>query len=290
MRRLIAKTRPRPAKKRGGKPVHPRARPRFDRRLALRVGLGVSLVLFLVGAAWLWHSGWLGRQADRMAEAAYQLTADAGFAVDDVLVEGRGRTDPSAILAALRVQRGTPILAIDPRAARARLEALPWVRQATVERRLPKLVYIRLTERNPLALWQLDGKLSVIDRTGEVISGVTAKQFARLPLVVGQGAPHHAAALVAMLDREPDLRPLVTAAVRVSGRRWNLHLRGGIDVRLPETDPAEAWVQLARLEREHGLLGRDVVAIDLRLPGRLVVRTAPDARIKNAVSKAGRNT
>jgi cell division protein FtsQ len=290
MRRLIAKTRPRPAKKRGGKPVHPRARPRFDRRLALRVGLGVSLVLFLVGAAWLWHSGWLGRQADRLAEAAYQLTADAGFAVDDVLVEGRGRTDPSAILAALRVQRGTPILAIDPRAARARLEALPWVRQATVERRLPKLVYIRLTERNPLALWQLDGKLSVIDRTGEVISGVTAKQFARLPLVVGQGAPHHAAALVAMLDREPDLRPLVTAAVRVSGRRWNLHLRGGIDVRLPETDPAEAWVQLARLEREHGLLGRDVVAIDLRLPGRLVVRKAPDARIKNAVSKAGRNT
>jgi cell division protein FtsQ len=290
MRRLIAKTRPRSAKKRGGKPVHPRARPRFDRRRALRVGLGVSLVLFLVGAAWLWHSGWLGRQADRMGEAAYQLTADAGFAVDDVLVEGRGRTDPSAILAALRVQRGTPILAIDPRAARARLEALPWVRQATVERRLPKLVYIRLTERNPLALWQLDGKLSVIDRRGEVISGVTAKQFARLPLVVGQGAPHHAAALVAMLDREPDLRPLDTAAVRVSGRRWNLHLRGGIDVRLPESDPAEAWVQLARLEREHGLLGRDVVAIDLRLPGRLVVRTAPDARIKNAVPKAGRNT
>ena len=59
---------------------------------------------------------------------------------------------------------------------------------------------------------------------------------------------------------------------------------------MPETDPAGAWVQLARLEREHGLLGRDVVAIDLRLPGRLVVRTAPDARIKNAVPKAGRTT
>ena len=290
MRRVIAQARPRPATKRGGKPAHRRTRPRFDRRRALSVGIGIPLVLSLVGSAWLWQSGWLGRQADRIADAAFQLTADAGFAVDDVLVEGRRRTEPAAILAALRVQRGTPILAIDPGAARARLEALPWVRQATVERRLPKLVYIRLTERNPLALWQLDGKLSVIDRRGQVIPGVTAKQFARLPLVVGQGAPHHAAALVAMLDREPDLRPLVTAAVRVSGRRWNLHLRGGIDVRLPETDPAEAWVQLARLDREHGLLGRDVVAIDLRLPGRLVVRTAPDARIRNAVSKAGRNT
>jgi cell division protein FtsQ len=290
MRRVIAQARPRPATKRGGKPAHRRTRHRFDRRRTVRVGLGVSLVLSLIGTAWLWHNGWLGRQAERMADAAYRLTAEAGFAVDDVLVEGRGRTERTAILAALRVERGTPILAVDPRAARARLEALPWVRQATVERRLPRLLYIHLTERSPLALWQLDGKLSVIDRRGEVIPGVTAKLFARLPLVVGQGAPGHAAALVAMLDREPGLRPLVTAAVRVGGRRWNLLLRGGIDVRLPETDAAEAWMQLARLEREHGLLGRDVVAVDLRLPGRLVVRTAPGARMGNGVSKAGRNT
>jgi cell division protein FtsQ len=247
-------------------------------------------VLCLVVSVWLWHSGWLGRQAGRLVESAYGLTADAGFAVDDVLVEGRGRTDPAAILAALRVERGTPILAIDPQAARARLEVLPWVRQAAVERRLPKVIYVRLAERKPLALWQLDGKLSVIDRRGEVIPGVPPKQFAQLPLVVGQGAPGHAADLVAMLDREPDLRSLVTAAVRVSGRRWNLHLRGGIDVRLPESDPTEAWTQLARLEREHGLLERDVVAIDLRLPGRLVVRTSPEARIGNAASKNGHNT
>lgn len=290
MRHLIAKIWPRPATKRGSKSARRRARPGLDRRVLLGVGLGVPVVLFLAGTAWLWHSGWLERQAERTAVAAYRLTADAGFAVEDVLVEGRGRTDRSAILAALKVQRGTPILTIDPRAARARLEALPWVRRATVERRLPKLVYVRLAERNPLALWQLDGKLSVIDRNGEVIPGMSAKQFAELPLVVGQGAPSHAAALVAMLDREPELRPLVTAAVRVSGRRWNLQLRGGIDVRLPETDPAEAWVQLARLDREHGLLERDVVAIDLRLPGRLVVRTTPGARMRNVVSEAGRNT
>jgi cell division protein FtsQ len=290
MRRLIAKTALRPKRKRSGKTVRPRARPGFNRRRALALAAGLSLALSLVGSAWLWHSGWLGRQADRLAKAAYGLTADAGFAVDDVLVEGRRRTDPAAILAALRVARGTPILALDPEAARALIEALPWVRRVTIERRLPSVIYVRLAERQPLAIWQLDGQLSVIDRDGEVIPGVPAKQFADLPLVVGPGASGHAADLVAMLDREPDLRPLVTAAVRVSGRRWNLRLQGGIDVRLPEDDPAEAWLQLARLEREHGLLGRDVVAIDLRLPGRLVVRTAPDARIGNTASEAGHNT
>ncbi len=41
--------------------------------------------------------------------------------------------------------------------------------------------------------------------------------------------------------------------------------------------PAEAIAQLAKVEREHGLLDKDVVTIDLRLPDRLVVRTAPGA-------------
>jgi cell division protein FtsQ len=244
----------------------------------------------MLALAWLWHSGWIGRQVEWALAAGYQLTADAGFAVDQVLVEGRGRTARAAILSALRVQRGTPILAVDPETARNRLEALPWIAQATVERRLPKLLYLRLTERKPLALWQLDGKLSVIDRAGRVIPGVPAKRFARLPLVVGPGAPKQAAALLAMLEREPTLKPLVDAAVRVGGRRWNLQLQGGIDVRLPEEDPAEAWSQLARLERDHGLLARDVVTIDLRLPGRLVVRTAPDAQIGKPLSRAGHNT
>jgi len=97
MRHLIPRIRPRPGRKRGGKPAHPRARPRLDRRRALALGVGISLVLSLVGSAWLWHSGWLGRQADRLVEAAYGLTADAGFAVDDVLVEGRERTDPADV-------------------------------------------------------------------------------------------------------------------------------------------------------------------------------------------------
>lgn len=290
MRRLIPPVRTRPASRGRHRTATRRTPPRPNRRRLVLGGIGASCLLAMFATAWLWQSGWFGRQLERVVAAAHQLTADAGFAVDDVLVEGRGRTSKSEILAALQVRRGTPILAVDPQVARSRLRALPWIGQAMVERRLPRLLYIRLTEREPFVLWQLDGKLTVVDRSGDVIPGVPAKQFAHLPLVVGQGAAEHAASLLDMLDREPELRTLVNAAVRVSGRRWNLHLKGGIEVRLPEADAAEAWSQFARIEREHSLLGRDVVAIDLRLPGRLVVRTAPDAQIENKLSKAGHNT
>jgi cell division protein FtsQ len=238
---------------------------------------GLIALLLMATAAFGVAAVRLGLAEDlgtRLSEAGYEATASLGLTVEDVLVEGRNRTDGAAILEILGVARGTAILRLDPAKARGELEALPWVKQATVQRRLPGVVYVRLAERQPMAIWQLRGELSVIDRDGEVIPGAEAKRFAGLPLVVGSGAPEHARALIAMLDGEQALRERVEAAVRVSDRRWNLRLTGGVDVRLPEEAAEAAWAQLARIDREHGLLARDVVMIDLRLPDRLIVRTA----------------
>src|SRR3546814_5092638 len=81
--------------------------------------------------------------------------------------------------------------------------------------------------------------------------------------------------LIAVMNSEPELRERVTAAVRVGGRRWNIQIEGRIDVRLPEADAAGAWAQLARIERQQGLLSLGLLLVDLRLQERLVVRTEP---------------
>ena len=259
-------------------------------RLNRHLAAGLVICAGIAGVAALWQSGWAGRQAAQAGEALFGLTARAGLRVEEVLVEGRVRTGRGQITGVLGVERDSPILAFDPQAAKERLEALPWVRSATVERRLPGLIYVRLTERRPIAIWQNHGNLAVIDGRGEVIAGVRPEGFAELTLVVGEGAPPHAAGLLAMLAREPELSTRVAAAVWVRGRRWNLRLDGGIDVRLPEADAAGAWSVLARIQREHGVLGRDVVVIDLRTRDRLVVRTAPGAEGGKDGARGGEDT
>lgn len=258
--------------------------------LSWRLGLSVLALAALAGTGWLWTSGWIARQVDAAAAAAFRITADAGLGVEEVLVEGRRRSNPDAILAALSVTEGAPILELGMADARDRLEALPWVREAAIERRLPGQLYVRLVEREPFALWQLDGKLSVIDRDGVVVPGAQSRLFAALPLVVGKGANVTAAALIDLLESAPDMKRLVTAAVRVGDRRWNIRLADKVDIRLPETNAAAAWTQFAQLERRHGLLARDVIAIDLRVPDRLVVRTAPGSEIQRRDPDAGRDT
>lgn len=255
-----------------------------------RGGIVLAAVLVFGGTGWLWSNGWIQRSLERTELALLAATADAGLELDDVLVEGRKRTERSVVLETLGVVRGQPILAFDPHAAKARLERLPWIRGATVERRLPDVIHVRLVERQPLARWQNQGRIAVIDRRGEVILGADPKSFARLLVVVGEGAADRTPDLLAMLNGEPELRSRVSAAVWVRGRRWNLRLDDSIDVRLPEQNPGAAWAELARAQREHGVLRRDVAVVDLRLPDRLVVRTTSEAAPKRAPGRGGEET
>ena len=257
-------------------PPPPRRRRKLSpaMRRALPWGIAVAIAAGAYGATMMSRlpvgQAILGAAADR----ALAATAALGLVVRDIEVQGRETTDTATIMAALAAGRGTPILAVSPGRAKEKLESLPWVRSAAIERRLPDTLVVRLVERHPLAVWQHAGKQELVDREGAVIPVKDLTRFNRLPTVVGEDAATHATALIDMLAREPELAARVTAAVRVDDRRWNLRIDNAIDVLLPETNPAEAWARLAAQDRANKLLQRDIQTIDMRLPDRLVLRPA----------------
>jgi cell division protein FtsQ len=266
------------------KPVRVR-RPRlWLRKAARRAAIGIAACAVLGGLGYggyrLWHDGivpgalaaFTGRE-ERAVAAGSRL----GFTVQDISVTGRVETSSAAVLKALGAGRGTPIFAVDPTAARTALEALPWVRRASVERRLPDSIRIDLVERQPLALWQRDARFLVIDRDGEEIRGVPAERYPDLLVLVGDDAPAHATALIRLLSSEPGLRPSIDAAIRVGARRWNLRLVNGVEIQLPELNPTAAWSRLAALESKGKILDGSVRVVDLRLPDQTIVRVARDS-------------
>jgi cell division protein FtsQ len=258
---------------------------RWLRSRRLAVGICAAIVVASGGGWWAQRNGLLAATAAIAEQHLLAATADLGLAVTTVQVEGRTRASREAILGALGVARGMPILAVDAAQAKTRIEAIAWVRSASVERRLPDTVYVRVAEREPLAFWQRQGKLVLVDRDGVVVPSDHAESFGNLIVLVGADAPKSGAALLDMLATETDLVPHVAAAVRVGGRRWNLRLDSGIDVALPEENPTAAWHLLADLERSDGILERDIQMVDLRLPDRLVVRTTPAEAAKTPAKK-----
>jgi cell division protein FtsQ len=259
---------------------------RLHRRIALATAVAALLGAVGGGSWYVAHAGYAEMALAASAARVARLGTSLGFTVENVSVAGRDRQDRQTILAALGVKRGAPILDLDLAAARARIEELPWVRRAEIERLLPDTLFVRLDERRPLALWQRQGKLSLVADDGAVLAGQKLDAYGSLIVLVGDDAPKLGAQFLAMLASEPALYPHVAAAVRVGGRRWNLRLDSGIDVALPEEDAEAAWHRLAALDRDESLLARNLLAVDLRLPDRLVLRLPPDMAKPATAKKA----
>lgn len=204
-----------------------------------------------------------------------KLSRTLGWRVRQVIVEGRANTPEPLLRAAIGVSPGDPVLGVALDAMRSRVESLPWVAHAAVERRLPGTIVVDITERRPYAIWQHQGRFRLIDRAGQVLTDQDFAKFGFLPLVVGAGAAEHAADLLDALTRYPALQAKVVAAVRVGHRRWNLQMRNGTDVLLPEGHAPAALARLMSLQTAHVLLERSLEAIDMRLPDRLVLRPRP---------------
>lgn len=265
-----------------------RAMPRRQRRR--RAGALVAVLAVLAGGALVAQGirlGWDDRIAVALDEGIDAGWRAVGLDVAEITLEGRRHAGLDALRAALAVERGDPILRLDLADLRRRVEAVGWVRAATVTRQLPDRLHVVIVEREPFVRWQRDGRTSLIDREGVVILADVQDRYPHLPRIVGAGANARALELVELLSIAPDVAAEVATATLVRERRWDIGLRNGITVRLPEEDAAGAWARLAEPGARARLLASDVGQIDLRVPGRVIVRARGDT---SATTRTDRET
>ncbi len=228
--------------------------------------------------AFLAATGFYGMSLGGYSDLVAQTTTNAvGFAVEDVRVSGNSETSEIDILEKLGLDGETSLVALDAETARKKLADLPWVEDVQVRKIYPKTIEVVLKERKAYAIWQHGQDLSLIEKNGSVIAPLRDNKFTDLPLFVGRDAESAAASFDKDFSAWPDLRNQVKAYVRIAGRRWDLHMKNGVIVKLPETDLEQALTLFTRMEREQRLTERDIVAVDLRLPDRTAVQLSPDA-------------
>lgn len=234
---------------------------------ALVAGLGVAAVA---------AAQWFGLTA-----AAYEqysrLASKAGFEVKDVEVTGMERVDQLKVYDIVLAEMDRSMPMVDIEKVRADLLQYGWIKDARVSRRLPDRLAVEIVERKPTAVWQRNGKYSLIDAEGTVLQNVSAAEVGELPLLNGDDANRHSIALGQLLDKASALKAQVTGASWIGNRRWDLRFKTGETLALPEGEKAaaEALLNFARMDGIHRLLGRDLIHFDLRDPERAYFRKAP---------------
>jgi cell division protein FtsQ len=230
----------------------------------------VGVIAFLVFAG---LARPLNSPAPALAEIE-QIIELAGFGLTQVSLTGQRYTPDSDIFDAIGLDSAHTLLSFDTRAAQDRIESLPWVERASIERVLPDRLEVRVSERAPSAVWRLGDRNFLIDKSGRVLSAVPADAMPSLPRVAGEGAATQASRLYALLADNPDLLARVDIAERIGGRRWTLRLTNGSTVQLPAQGEAEA---IARALRVANAFGSEASEIDVRVPERTLVRE-PEGR------------
>jgi cell division protein FtsQ len=249
-------------------------------RLRLPRGAGVAAsALIILGSITFGviRGDHVGQVMDALHDLRDSAANAAGFNITGVALSGNRHMSREEIFATARVTGHSSTLFLDVADARVRLKTNPWIADATVQKLYPDRLQIAITERAAFALWQKDGRIGVIADDGTVLEPYFSQRFASLPLFVGAGASARAKDFEALIERYPDIRDQMRAAVLVSERRWNLRLKNGIDVELPEDGVAQALDRLVALDRDKKLLSRDITLVDLRLPDRVTVRLSDAA-------------
>jgi cell division protein FtsQ len=278
-KRAAAKSERAPAKQRLDREKDsPRLIALLERYVPRRTGVAATVLLLLGSAGFgVVRGGHVEELTAALSDTRNALGNSAGFRITTAAINGRRQLSQDEILAIGGVNGRSSLLFLDAAVVRDKLKANPWISDATVLKLYPGQLRIDIVERSAFALWQQDGRLSVIADDGAVLEPYVSRRFLSLPLVVGKGAETRARDFLALLARYPQVNSVTKAAIFVGERRWNLRLKDGLDIRLPENEVGNALAALSTLDREDRLFSRDIVAVDMRLPDRLTVQLSDDA-------------
>ncbi|PHR92102.1 MAG: hypothetical protein COA69_08825 [Robiginitomaculum sp.] len=255
----------------------------YSRQHRMRLMATGTILLMVVFWGALWLGGYIPAIKASGAQFTKQRLMNMGFVVKHVDVVGEGRISEAQVRAVLGVQPGDYLFDMDIKNAQTRVQNLTWIDTAVVRRLWPDRIVVHVNERRPYALWQENGIIKVVDRSGVVIADAHVAEFSALPFVVGVGAAEHAGAFLDILAVHTELQNRTEAIVYVSQRRWDVVLKDqGARILLPANDPHTALKNLEKYDREYGILGLDLDRIDMRVKGRLTLRPTSIDRDKRA--------
>lgn len=254
-----------------------RTRGQTVNKTTLYIGLSLCCASF-VGV--MCYQGYPEKIIDYVYQTSLNTTAQFGFKVTDIMVQGRQFTSGEKILKTMQLKTGDPIFKLSPYEIRQNLKEVPWVQDAQVYRQLPSTIYVKIIERVPIAIWQHQRNHYLVDGQGAIIPNENLPQFTKLPVVVGGDAPIHVPKILKMLEKFPEVRNIVTALMRVGGRRWDVQLNHKVTIKLPELKVEEALGKLGGLINQKKLDLDEIKTIDLRIPDKTIVNLSPHGEIR----------
>ena len=237
----------------------------------LAVRLIALLLVASIGAAGIANRAHIANYVQDFSGRVSALFAQAGLSVAELSLSGYALTNEELLFGAVGLEPNLSLVNFDAEAARVRLEALPSIESATIRKVYPNSLIVELVEKQPVAIWTVDGVNFAIDGAGKRIAPVETA-IEGLPLFVGDGAADDVPKMIELFKQFPTLNEGLLASSRIGDRRWDLIYDSGLRIMLPEIGADAALSQVVAMDNEYQLFERDIAILDMRLKDYIAVR------------------
>lgn len=264
---------------------------RYSRMIPPGLGYALAFALLLgVTMAGAIRGGQYAAFVHEYGDVRDILAGNLGLGISSVTMTGLVHLNRAEVYALAGIHPNSTLPFFNADTAREALLRSPLIARASVRKLYPNRLNIDIVERGPVALWQRDGKVSLVSEDGAALNELKDEKLTALPFVVGEDANKHVPEYLSLLDAAQDIKNDIGAGVYIGQRRWNLHMKTGVDIKLPEDDPAAAVRRLLTLERETHILERAILSLDLRISNRAFARLTAEAEDARAPKKKGGKT
>lgn len=193
------------------------------------------------------------------------------FALKKIEFDGNEQIPEVLLLKASKLRYKDSVLSANISDVKDRLEKISWVKSVAVQRKLPGKISVRIAERTPIAIFQSQHKLRLVDGDGVVLDNDGIGKFNNLPIIAGEGAEKEVFNFLQSIDKFPKIRKQLIFAVRVGQRRWNIRINKGVIVKFPERGLIQALGILDEISDSNGFFNDDIASLDLRIPDRIII-------------------
>ena len=188
-----------------------------------------------------------------------------GFSITHIDIHGTKYLSNTKIHNIFENYKAVNIFSVDLNKVHKEISRYKWIKSVHLKRVLPNKIKINLIENKPIAIWQNKKGNNILTKEGALISDYNFNFFKnKLPIIKGKNINQNIIEILYILKTNKSMANEIWSLSYINMRRWDLHFKQGLVIRLPSNNPTEAWKLAAKLNQKYNILNLGLTEIDLR--------------------------
>jgi len=188
-----------------------------------------------------------------------------GFSITHIDIHGTKYLSNTKIHNIFENYKAVNIFSVDLNKVHKEISRYKWIKSVHLKRVLPNKIKISLIENKPIAIWQNKKGNNILTKEGALISDYNFNFFKnKLPIIKGKNINQNIIEILYILKTNKSMANEIWSLSYINMRRWDLHFKQGLVIRLPSNNPTEAWKLAAKLNQKYNILNLGLTEIDLR--------------------------